>query len=121
MEIRFEPWKEIVVHEVIERKFDDWVNVIINNLKTGGGGIPSLNWAGGIVFQAAPFSPSEKVVEEQLKGIVHYSNVIFAIKERYEQTVRKEQWSINLSDVSHNPIFVKLAEELKKQSKFLEK
>lgn len=121
MEIRFEPWKEVVLHEVLERKWDDWINVIINNLKAGGGGIPIINWANGMVFQTTPFPSTEKVVEEQLKGIIHYSNVIFALKPNYEESVRKEQWTINLQDVSHNTIFVKLAEELKKQSKFSEK
>ncbi len=121
MEIRFEPWKEVVLHEVLERKWDDWINVIINNLKAGGGGIPTLNWANGMVFQTNPFPPTEKVVEEQLKGIIHYSNVIFALKPNYEESVRKEQWTINLLNASHNSSFVKLAEELKKQSKFSEK
>jgi len=26
MEISIEPWKKLVIHEVIEYKFDDWVN-----------------------------------------------------------------------------------------------
>ena len=121
MEIRFEPWKEVVIHEVLERTWEDWINGIISNLKAGGGGIPTLNWANGMVFQTNAFPSTEKVVEEQLKGIIHYSNVIFALKSNYEESVRKEQWTINLQDVSHNTIFVKLAEELKKQSKFSEK
>ena len=118
MEIRFEPWKEIVIHEVIERKWDDWIDEIINNLKTGGGGIPTLNWSNGIAFQIDPFAPTEKVIEEQLKGIIHYSNAIFALKQNYEASLRKEQWTIKLVDVSHNSIFAQLSEELKKQSKF---
>ena len=121
MEIRFEPWKELVIHEVLEREWNDWADAIINNLKAGGGGIPTLSWADGIVFQAVPLPPTEKVVEEQIKGILHYSNATFALKSNYEKSVRKEQWTINLQDVSHNSIFAKLALELKKQSKFSEK
>lgn len=121
MEIRFEPWKELVIHEVLERQWNDWADAIINNLKAGGGGIPTLSWADGIVFQVAPLPPTEKVVEEQMKGTLHYSNVTFALKSNYEKSVRKEQWTINLQDVSHNSIFAKLAVDLKKQSKLSEK
>ena len=121
MEIRFEPWKEIVIHEVLERKWGEWIDETINTLKTGGGGIPTLNWSNGIVFQVAPFAPTEKVIEEQLNGVIHYSNVIFALKQNFEASIRKEQWTIKLVDVSHNSIFAQLSEELKKQSKFAEK
>ncbi len=121
MERGFDPWNEGGIHEVLERTWEDWINGIISNLKAGGGGIPTLNWANGMVFQTNAFPSTEKVVEEQLKGIIHYSNIIFALKPNYEESVRKEQWTINLQDVSHNTIFVKLAEELKKQSKFSEK
>ena len=80
MDITIEPWKKLIIHEIIEYKFDDWV--------------------------------------EQLKGILHWSSVSFAIKEKFEKQIVKENATINLVDVSVNEIFNKLSIELKTQSKY---
>jgi hypothetical protein len=120
MEIRFEPWKEVVIHEVLERTWEDWINGIISNLKAGGGGIPTLNWANGMVFQTNAFPSTEKVVEEQLKGILHWSSVSFAIKEKFEHQIVSENATINLVNVSVNEIFKELAQHLKGRSKFVQ-
>ncbi len=34
MEISVEPWKKLIIHEVIEYKFDDWVKQIAFNHST---------------------------------------------------------------------------------------
>ena len=57
-------------------------------------------------------------VEEQLKGILHWSSVSFAIKEKFEKQIVKENATINLVDVSVNEIFKELAISLKSQSKY---
>jgi len=53
-----------------------------------------------------------------LKGILHWSSVSFAIKEKFEKQIVIENATINLVDVSVNEIFKELAQNLKKQSKF---
>jgi hypothetical protein len=53
-----------------------------------------------------------------LKGILHWSSVSFAIKEKFEKQIVKENATINLVDVSVNEIFKDLAISLKKQSKY---
>jgi FtsZ-binding cell division protein ZapB len=57
-------------------------------------------------------------MEEQLKGVLHWSSVSFAIIEKFENQIVGETATINLVDVSVNEIFRKLAAELKKQSKY---
>ena len=119
MEIAIEPWKKLVIHEVIEYKFDDWVKQIAFSTRSSGGAIPTMQWTNGIVFSPANFPTTNTTVEEQLKGTLHWSSVSFAIKEKFERQIVIENATINLVDVSVNEIFKELSYTLKKQSKFL--
>ena len=77
-----------------------------------------MQWTNGIVFSPANFPTTNATVEEQLKGILHWSSVSFALKEKFEKQIVKENATINLVDVSVNEIFKELAISLKSQSKF---
>lgn len=118
MEISVEPWKKLVIHEVIEYRFEDWVRQIAFSTRTSGGGIPTMQWTDGVVFSPANFPTTNATVEEQLKGVLHWSSVSFAIKDGFEKQIVSENATINLVDVSVNEIFKKLALELKARSKF---
>lgn len=118
MEISIEPWKKLVIHEVIEYKFDDWVRQIAFSTRSSGGAIPTMQWTNGIVFSPANFPTTNVTVEEQLKGTLHWSSISFAIKEKFEKQIVIENATINLVDVSVNEIFKELSMTLKKQSKF---
>lgn len=118
MEIIIEPWNQLVIHEVLELKFEDWVTQIIASARSAGGGIPTIFWAGGVSFHFATFPDTDTIVQEKLKGRIHYSSVTFAIKEKFEKQITRESGAINFTDVSHNEIFSKLTEKLRAQSKF---
>lgn len=118
MEISIDTWKKLIIHEIIEYKFDDWVKQIAFSSRTSGGAIPTMQWAEGVAFSPVSFPTTDVVMEEQLKGILHWSSVSFAIKEKFENQIVRENATINLVDVSVNEIFKKLAAELKKQSKY---
>ena len=119
MEISIEPWKKLVIHEVIEYKFDDWVKQIAFSTRSSGGAIPTMQWTDGIVFSPSNFPTTNATIEEQLKGILHWSSVSFAIKEKFEKQIVIENATINFMDVSVNEIFKELVQKLKKQSKFV--
>jgi len=118
MDITVEPWKKLIIHEIIEYQFDDWVKQIAFSTRSSGGGIPTMQWTNGIVFASSSLPTTNATVEEQLKGILHWSSVSFAIKEKFEKQIVKENATINLVDVSVNEIFNKLSIELKAQSKY---
>lgn len=118
MDIIIEPWKKLIIHEVLEQRFDDWVRQIIYSARSAGGGIPTMFWANGIIFSHVGFPDTETVVQERMKGILHYSSVTFAVKEKFEKEIVKEGGTVNFIDISHNEIFGKMAELLKAQSKF---
>ena len=118
MDITIEPWKKLIIHEIIEYQFDDWVKQIAFSTRSSGGGIPTMQWTNGIVFASSSLPTTNATVEEQLKGVLHWSSVSFAIKEKFEKQIVKENATINLVDVSVNEIFNKLSIELKTQSKY---
>ena len=120
MEIVIEPWKKLVIHELAESQLEELLQVMASNNRAAGGGIVPLNWADGAAFQAAPFAPSEAVIEESLKGTVHYASVMFALKESFEKEIRKEYGTFMMADMSSNALFAQLSSVLKKHSKFSE-
>jgi len=65
-----------------------------------------------------PFPQSEAIVEESLKGIIHYSNVLFALKDKFEKEIRKDYGTFLMADTSSNEHFMQLSSVLKKNSKF---
>jgi hypothetical protein len=119
-EIVLEPYKKIVVHEIVELRLNDWVEMIISGTRAAGGTtIPMVNWCNGVAFQVEPFNPnSEEVIGEQLKGIIHYAAVTFATKERFEREIRIPEGTIRMVDQSANPNFVKLAKVLKTRARY---
>lgn len=118
LEIIIEPWNQLVIHEVLELKFEDWVTQVIASARSAGGGIPTIFWAGGVSFHFATFPDTDSIVQEKLKGRIHYSSVTFAIKEKFEKQIIREGGAVNFTDVSHNETFSKLTEKLRAQSKF---
>jgi hypothetical protein len=117
LEIVIEPWKKLIIHEVIEYDFEDWLTQMAFSSRTAGGAIPTINWANGIIFQSFNFPDTNLTVEEKMKGVLHWSSVMFAIKEKYEKQIIKDNATINLIDVSVNEVFRVLAEKLKEHSK----
>lgn len=118
MDVIIETWKKMVIHEVIEYRFDDWVRQIAFNSKISGGGIPTMQWAGGVVMVQTYFPNTESVVQEELKGILHVASVSFALKEKFENRVVGNNATINLVDVTNNAILTKVAHKLRGMSKY---
>ena len=116
MEVTIEPWKKLVVHEVIKYDFDDLVKIVLSQARAAGGGISSMNWCNGIVFQHTVFPDTDCVVQEKLGGTIHYTSVVFATKDKFERQVVRDTGTLNLIDVGANSIFRELAEVLKKRA-----
>ena len=118
MEIAIEPWKKLIIHEVIEYEFDDLLNQTLASSQAVGSGIRTLNWANGVAFQAHVFPDTDVIIQEKLKGIIHYASVTFALKEIFEKQVIKGSATINFLDASVNDIFKDMADKLKEYSKY---
>jgi hypothetical protein len=121
MEIVVEPWKKLIIHELLEYKFEDLAKLVATqSVQQGGTAIPTISWAEGVAFLISPFpDESEVIIEEKLKGIIHYNTVLFALKPSFEAEIfmRGSQVRINLIDVGTNEIFKLLAQTLKLHAK----
>jgi len=115
LEITIEPYRKIVIHEIVEIAFNDLIDHMIHQTNSmGGSTIPMLPWANGIAFQILPCNPSsEEIIKESLKGTIHYSSVTFATKEVYEREIIRPSGTVTLLDQSANANFLALAETLK--------
>ena len=121
MEIVVEPWRKLIIHELLEYKFEDLAKLVATqSVQQGGTAIPTISWAEGVAFLISPFpDESEVIIEEKLKGIIHYNTVLFALKPGFEAEIfmRGSQVRINLIDVGTNEIFKLLAQTLKAHAK----
>jgi len=63
VDITIEPWKKLIIHEIIEYKFDDWVKQIAFSTRSSGGGIPTMQWTNGFVFASASLPTTNATVE----------------------------------------------------------
>lgn len=115
IEVSIEPYKKIVIHELIELPFNDLIDHMIHQTNSvGGATIPTLPWCNGVAFQISPFNPnSEEIVKESLKGTVHYASVMFAIKDVYEREIIRPTGTVLLLNQGANANFTVLAETLK--------
>ncbi len=123
LEITVEPWKQLIIHELLEYKFEDLAKLVATqSVQQGGTAIPTISWAEGVAFLISPFpDESEVIIEEKLKGVIHYNTVLFALKRSFEAEIfmRDSQIRINLIDVGTNEIFKKLARKLKEHAKLV--
>ncbi len=113
--IEIEPYRKLVIHEVVESSFQDLIDQILMTTRAAGGTtIPQVQWCNGVVFIVQQFNPnSEIVIREQLNGVVHFGAVSFALKEKFESEVRTPQGTIRLVDVTANSTWVALSNQLK--------
>ena len=123
LEIIVEPWKKLVIHELLEYKFEDLAKLVATqSVQQGGTAIPTISWAEGVAFLISPFpDESEVIIEEKLKGIIHYNTVLFALKKNFEAEIfmRGHEIRINLIDVGTNDIFKLLARKLVEHAKLI--
>jgi hypothetical protein len=116
VDVKFEPFKEIVI---MERNFfltpDDIARFasIIAGGKTAG-----LYWAEGVVFLYFPLpitteTAAKALVEEKR---VYWSFVGYSLMPKYQSLIEtKEKMMVPVIDMSSNPMFKKVANWLKEQ------
>ena len=119
VKINYQPIKEIVIHEIVEYKAEEYFALVIQStLAAGGAGTtPTLNWANGVIFSHVPYPDNEEIIKERLSGVIHYAAVTFAVYLEYKAQVNakigEQSYTIKLQRVETNPLFIELTEYLK--------
>lgn len=116
--ITYQHWKELVIHEIIEYKPEEFFASVIQAVLSRGSGytIPELNWVDGVILSSSPFPDTPEIIEDKLKGILHYAAVEFVLYPNYKPEVIVESRHIKLKKLENNPIFTLLAKFLKEGS-----
>ncbi len=117
VKITYMPFKEIVIHEILEKEpevfFEDVMRTsIAQNAQIE----PSVSWYNEIAFVIGQFPKTDDIVAEELKGVIHYSLVMFTripYKEKYALKLGSQDYTARLRKVGNNTILAEVAEYLK--------
>ncbi len=115
--ISYEPFEEIVVHQVLE--YDNktfFEEVMRQNISQQITVIPTVNWIDGIAFSIWRFSDTDDVVREALEGKIHYFAVSFTrlpFQTHFTVNIANQEIRVPLRKVDNNPNFVSLVTYLK--------
>ena len=114
VEFEYQPWKKIIVHEVVTFPLQHFLSGASLGVSEGGVGRP-LMWVDGIIFEIASFQETDDIIKDKLAGIVHWSALSYTPCPQY-QTEFKVAGSIRIPviDVSSNNIFKEMAAWIKK-------
>ena len=117
VKIEYRPWEEIIVHEVVEYPLAALLEMQSYGVPPGAMG-RSLMWADGIAFAYVAMPASDDVVDEQLKGKMHWASVVFAAMPTYESAVLLQEMNIRIPvvDVSGNPTLYAVARWLRERA-----
>ncbi len=106
VEVVYQPWKKIVIHEVVEYALNDLVKLQSLGVEPGGLG-DFLLWADGIAFSSSTMLETKDVVKEKLEGIIHWSSVEWARMPEFKEVILIKETNVKVFviNVSGHPIY----------------
>ncbi len=116
LEIKYEPFKEIIVMERTQFSTPDDLARFTNIV--AGGKTAGVYWARGIAFIYFPLSINTETAAKELveKRRVYWAFLSYALMPDYKPLIEtKEKIIVPVLDMSNNPLFQKVTEWLKKQ------
>lgn len=115
VEIIYEPWKTIVIHEIVQYDLQLLVHLHGLGVEPGHLGRP-INWANGVAFKYTVLPHSEEVIKEQIQGKIHWTHLSFAFLPKHQQiiTISEGNVRIPILNLNDNELFKDLAEWIKK-------
>ena len=120
VKITYAPWEEIFIHEAIEYPLEEFINIRSVGVPTGGVGKPLL-WAEGVVFIRAVMPASPDMINEMVKGRIHFSGIQWALMPQFKRFVEIKETKVKIPiiNVSSNAILSEVANWLKQSAKSL--
>ncbi|MGB9134244.1 MAG: hypothetical protein WCC63_01455 [Candidatus Bathyarchaeia archaeon] len=115
VDIRYEPFKEIVVME--QTQFPTYEDLARFTSIIAGGKTAGVYWTNGIAFIYFPLSINTETAAKELveKGRVYWAFLSYAEMPVYKPLIEtKEKMQVPVLDMSANPLFQKVTEWLKK-------
>ncbi len=117
VEIEYIPYQKIIVHEIRKLDVPDFFQGVVSQVEAQKqGGVANVSWVDGIAFLFGEFMPTPQLIEENLKGRIHYAIVIFtetSYQAEKKVTVGGREAIVRMSKGDNNLNFVELAKFLK--------
>ena len=135
VKVTFRRWEEVVIHEPIQYSYDELIHIQSLGVQAESlAPAPSLTyqptpplpsalrplyWAEGVVFTHVIMQPTEDVIREQLRGIVHWVSIVWALMPNYQNIVVMKETNVRnpIINASQSETFCEVARTLKKTAK----
>jgi len=78
VEFELQPWKKIIVHEVVKLPLEDFLSRHSLGVQEGAIGRPLL-WVNGIIFEKSGFRDTDDIIKEKLEGKVHWTALNYTV------------------------------------------
>ena len=81
--------EELLVHDTLEYEFEDLLREFVYDEEAGGeeSKVRTLIWAQGVAMWITYIiNPTSAIMDDEVKGILHFQRVTYAIKEKFEKT-----------------------------------
>ena len=115
MEFQYQPWKKIVIHEIVSFPLQHFLSAASMGIQQGGVGRP-LRWVNGLILEVGAFRDTDDIIKEKLDGTLHYSSVSYAILEKFQPEFKVTgNIRVPIIDISGNKIFRELVDWLKNE------
>ncbi len=116
IEIVYQPWKKIVVHEIFKHKLEDLVKLHSLGVEPGGLAEPLL-WADGIVFSRSTLLDTKDVIKEKLEGVIHWTSVEWAEMPEFREVIIIEETRVKVPiiNASGHPVYDAVSKWLKEK------
>ena len=108
--------EELRVHDTLEYEFEDLLKEFVYDEEAGGeeAKVRTLIWAQGMAMWITNIiNPTSAIMDDEVKGILHFQRVTYAIKEKFEKRIVRGNVTINLLDQNEQPLYRDLAKKLK--------
>jgi hypothetical protein len=114
----YEPWKTVVIHEIVQYDLQMLIHLHGLGVQPGQLGSP-IRWANGVAFDIVAMKHTDEVINEQIKGKIHWSGLTFAFMPQHQQIIEIPEGKIRIPilNLSDNVLFRELAEWIKSQFK----
>jgi hypothetical protein len=113
--------EELLVHDTLEYEFEDLLREFVYDEEAGGeeSKVRTLIWAQGVAMWITYIiNPTSAIMDDEVKGILHFQRVTYAIKEKFEKRIVRGNVTINLLDQNEQPLYRDLAKKLKWHSQW---
>ena len=113
--------EELLVHDTLEYEFEDLLREFVYDEEAGGeeAKVRTLIWAQGMAMWITYIiNPTSAIMDDEVKGILHFQRVTYAIKEKFEKRIVRGNVTINLLDQNEQPLYRDLAKKLKWHSQW---